>query len=201
MINFKIAKEWFQKYQAVLIFAVIAGLAAGLSAWWLQPPFRASISLTVSRATLQLGSDYQYDNYYALKASDEFGDTVAGWFKIPEMTQEILKQAGQTGALESLSSLSRRFSAVKVAPNLVELRYGAASPTEALILGEAIKRVVTGKVDDLKQASNQSINFSVLAGPVVVANNSRTIWWQALAGLAAGLALGFFLKVSREYLS
>ena len=117
-------------YKWVLVFAVLVALAAGVFAWQ-KDKYNVSLSLTISRAGTQNSVDYKYDSYYALKASDEFGNAVEGWFKTPETAQAIYKQAGLDLGASTLASLSRRFQAVKISPTTVEVRFGAISANDA----------------------------------------------------------------------
>lgn len=200
-MNNKKIKIDFKGYGKVLIFALGVALVAGVFTWQKQEKYEVSLSLTVSRYGTQLAQDYKYDNYYAVMATDEFGNTVAGWFKTPEMTQAIFKKADFQSVPQSLNSLKKRFQAAKISPNLVEVRFSAKDELTAKILAEAVGSTISEKVSLLNTSSLQGISFVVIGGEPVIVKNSLIVWWNVLAGLLVGLVVGFFIKVSREYFS
>lgn len=200
MINEKIKRE-VQEYKGVLIFALGVALVAGIFTWQKQEKYEVSLSLNISRSDAQSAQDYKYDNYYALMASDEFGNTVAGWFKMPEMTQAILKRADLWAGAQSLDSLKKRFKAAKISPNSVEIRFSAQDESAAKNLAEAVVAIVSDKTGLLGSSSSRGIAFAVTGSEPVIVENHSVIWWNMLAGILVGLVVGFFVKVSREYFS
>ena len=192
--------QWANKYRWVLIFAVLAAMAAGFFNWQKQGGYIVSLTATVSRYGTQNAADYKYDNYYALKATDEFGNTVAAWFKTPEMAQTIAKKIGASVEGRSLSSLSRQYKAAKISPNLVEIRFSAASEAEGRKVAQAISQILQEKADFINASSWQGISFSVLAGEPVVIKDTANFWLIVLAGFLVGLATGLFFQATKEYL-
>lgn len=190
-----------QKYKGVLIFALAVALVAGIFTWQKQDRYDVSLSLTVSRYGTQSAQDYKYDNYYAIKASDEFGETVSGWFKTPEMTQAIFKKLAVRPGSMSLDSLKRRFKAAKISPNLVEVRFSAKNENEAKNLAQAVSDTVVEKTNLLNVSSWQGISFLVAGGEPVIVKNEMAIWWNLLTGFLVGLVVGFFVFISKEYFS
>lgn len=191
-------KKYFDEYKWVLVFAVIVGLAAGIFAWQ-GDKYSASLALTVSRSSAQSTADYKYDNYYALKASDEFGSAVEGWFKTPEMAQAIYQKANIALAGPSLAGLSRSFKAAKISPTTVEVRFGGASEEAINSVSQAVAAVAAEKAKALSDISGQSVGFLVTAGEPVIINNSGDIWRNALVALIMGLIFGAFVKIAGEY--
>ena len=187
-----------QKYKWVIIFALSVAFVAGLITWQKQEAYDTSLSLTISRFGTQSAQDYKYDSYYAVLATDEFGDTVVGWFKTPEMTQTIYKKA-ELNISGSLDSLKRKFKAAKISPNLVEVRFSSPSEKEARNLAQAIINTVSEKANLLTASSGQGISFLIMGSEPVVAENSLVVWWNVLIGFFVGLVVGIFAWISREY--
>jgi len=192
-------RDILRKYRFVWGFAIFVALAAGFLGWFNLDRFSASLALTISRQGSQSSIDYKYDSYYALKATDEFGDTVVGWLKTPEVAQAVLKASGQESKGASLSSLSQKFKAAKISPSLVEVRFGVSREDEATKISEAIKQVISAKADLLNLSSDQGIAFVVVGGEAVVARNTFNLWLNILGGFLVGLIFGFFIKVAGEY--
>lgn len=192
-------KEFLTKHKFIWVFALLVALAAGAFTWWRGDNFSVSLALTVSRSGTQEVFDYKYDNYYALKASDEFGATVAGWFKTPEIASAINKKAGIDFSNWSFSDLSGKFKAAKISPNLVEVRFGAVSESQALKITEAISQVISEKVNLINNSSSQGIAFLVMAGEPIIVKNTYNLWLNILAGFLVGLVFGFFISVAKDY--
>jgi len=199
-MNTKKAKEFLCKYCYILIFAVVVAAVAGLWSWQRGDKFDTSLALTVSRLGSEAATDYRYDNYYAVMASDQFGDTVVGWFKTPQMGAAIQQKTGFNYAGQSLNSLAGRFRATKLAPNVVEVRFGAKTQQEAMNLSSAVVSAIQEKISSVNSASNQGIAFAALPAETVVVKNSMAIWFNVLAGFLMGLVVGFFARSAREYL-
>ena len=190
--------KYFKEYKWVLIFAAVVALAAGIFAWQ-GAKYSASLALTISRAGTQNPADYKYDNYYALKASDEFGSVVEGWFKTPEMAQSIYQKADLELGTRSLVGLSRAFQAAKISPSTVEVRFGAASVEEVKNIGQGIIAAAAEKANELASISSQGVAFSVVGGQPVIVDNFNNIWWNTFVGLAMGLVFGIFVKTGKGY--
>jgi len=187
--------KYFNNYKWVLVFAVLVALAAGIFAWQ-KDKYSVSLSLTISRVGTQNSTDYKYDSYYALKASDEFGSAVEGWFRTPEMAQIIYKQADLSIDVTTLAGLSRLFQASKISPTTVEVRFGAANENDVKKISRAIAGVAAAKADLLSAKSNQGVAFTVIGGEPVIATNYFSVWQDALLGLIVGLVFGVFVKVA-----
>lgn len=197
-IKFNI-KEFLAKHKLIWVFAILVALAAGFSVWQKGENFSVSLALTIVRQGTQESFDYKYDNYYALKATDEFGETVAGWFKTPEIASAINKKVGVDSSGWSLGRLSGRFKAAKISPNLVEVRYGVKSEPEAKRIAEAVSQVISEKISLINNSSNQGIAFLAIAGEPVVVRNTYNLWLNILAGFLVGLVFGFFVQAAKEY--
>jgi capsular polysaccharide biosynthesis protein len=189
---------YFKKYRWVFIGALVVAVVAGFFNWRAAQNYNVSLTLAVNRSGAQSAIDYQYDDYYALKATDEFGDTVVGWFKTPELPKNVYQRAKIETIGLSLNNLARRFKASKISPNLVEIRFSASTEQEARGLAEAISEVVTEK-SRLDTASTQKIYFLILAGEPVIVKNSFDFWSSMIAGLIIGLVAGFFISAAKEY--
>ena len=198
--DFKKTKECYEKNRNILIFALGVGILAGIWSWYIMPQYSVSLTLTSVRVALEKPLDYNYDNYYALKASDEFGSTISGWFKTPESVNAIFKKAGLEYSPSSFSGFSNQFKTIKVSPTVVEVRFGVSSPSQAEKISQAIKETMTQKNQALSEASKQGLNFVTLAGEPVILKNSWIFLKRALIGFFLGLIFGLFFQSAKKYL-
>ena len=192
--------DWFKKYRWIFVGALAIALAAGFFNWRAAQNYNVSLTLAVNRSGAQPAIDYQYDDYYALKAADEFGGTIVGWFKTPELPKIVYQRAKMDTAGLSLNDLARRFKASKISPNLVEIRFSAPTEQEARNLAQAISVVVVEKSRLPDTGSTQKIYFLISAGEPVIANNPFDLWPSMAAGFVIGLVAGFFILAAKEYL-
>jgi capsular polysaccharide biosynthesis protein len=193
-------KQYFIKYKWILVFAAAIALVAGIFSWQKSGQYSVSQSIIVSRLGTQQANDYKFDSYYAIQASDDFCDMVAGIFKTPEMAANVYKKAGLSYSVNSLGSLARRFSSSKIAPGVVEVRFGASSEAEANKISQAVFDAAQEKISMISSASLQGVSFIALKNDPVIAKNNYAVWLSVLAGFLAGLALGFFVLAAKKYL-
>ncbi|MBU1102801.1 hypothetical protein KJ853_04080 [Patescibacteria group bacterium] len=197
-IEFNI-KEFLAKHKLIWVFALLVAAAAGIFSWRATQNYTGSLALTISRSGTQNAIDYKFDSYYALKATDEFGSTVVGWFKTPEIASVINARLGIDSSGWSLSALSGKFKAAKISPNLVEVRYGATSQDDVKKIASAVSQVIAEKVNLLNSSSGQGLAFVVIAGEPVAVKNTYNLLLGVLAGFLVGLVFGFFIMVARDY--
>lgn len=192
-------KEFLARHKLIWVFALLVAAAAGIFSWRATQNYTGSLALTISRSGTQEAIDYKFDSYYALRATDEFGSTVVGWFKTPEIASAINKKIGVDSSGWSLSGLSGRFKAAKISPNLVEVRYGAVSQDDVKKIASAINQVIAEKVNLLNSSSGQGSAFVVIAGEPVAVKNTYNFLLGVLAGFLVGLVFGFFVQAAKEY--
>jgi len=199
-MEYKKIEKLLRENKNVLIFAVAAGILTGLFFWGTNANFSVSLTLTNVRVAQGQSLDYNYDSYYALKASDEFSSVISGWLKTPETVGNIFKKAGLDYLPSSFSDFSGQFKAIKVSSGVLEVRFGASSKAEAEKIGRAVGEIIAQKNQTLAEISKQSLNFLTLAGePVILKNSFWNILEKALMGFFAGLIFGLFFESARKY--
>lgn len=192
--------EFLRQNKFVLIFALLVALGAGLFSWRGLQGWRASMSFFINRMGTQQSADYKYDNYYALLAINDFSENFAGWFKNPEIVAAILKRAEVNFTPRRLADFGGVFKTSKTPTNMLEVQFSASSAEQARKIAQAANSIVQEKVGLLMATSWQGVAFTASAGAPIVIKNTFTIWLNVLAGFLAGLAVGFFVKIAKEYL-
>ncbi len=194
-------KQRFEENKNVLIFALLVALIAGAIGWGSGQPYGVSLALTSVRVASGQPLDYNYDNYYALRAADEFGSTILGWFKTPETVSAIFNKAGIKFSPGSFREFAGKFKAFKVSPNVVEIRFDTFSEAQAKKVSQAIGEVIAEKNKALSSSSKEGLNFTTLAGEPVILKNSWVFGQKALIGFLIGLIFGLFFQSARKYFS
>lgn len=192
--------EFFRKNKFIFIFALLVALAAGLFSWRESQGWRASVSFFINRMGTQQASDYKYDNYYALQAVNDFSENFAGWFKNPEIVSTILKRAGVDFSPNRLADFGGVFKTSKTPTNLLEIQFSAQSAEQAKKIAQAMNNVAQEKLGLLMATSWQGVAFTASGGEPIIIKNTFTIWLNILAGFLIGLAIGFFVKIAKDYL-
>lgn len=200
-MEYKKIEKFLRENKNVLIFAAVAGILTGLFFRGANADFNVSLTLTNVRVAQGQSLDYDYDSYYALKASDEFSSVISGWLKTPEIVGNIFKKAGLDYSPSSFSDFSGQFKTIKVSSGVLEVRFGASSRAEAEKIGRAVGETIAQKNQTLAEISKQGLNFLTLAGePVILENSFWNIFEKALMGFFAGLIFGLFFESARKYL-
>lgn len=185
-----LAIVWKNRWLLITIFLVPI-IAAMLFAVTRPNTYTASIAFTINRINKQPTSEYQFDGYYALQASDLFSDTVVSWFLTPSAIVDMYDRAGINPNVTSLSSLTSRFNIKKFSAQNLNVKFTALSQNEADKLATAVIQTVQEKTASLNQSADRKALFEAVGSkPVIVTNSKGAI----IAGIV-GLIIGLFLDV------
>lgn len=124
----------------VAAFALAGALAAALIASALPVRHEVSVDFMISQRAKPATTDYDYDGYYALRASELFADTIISWFSTPSFIKTVIGTAGQSADDAPLPT--RLFRAKRYSSQNVVVRFSAPDP-EA---GAALAGAVTGEI-------------------------------------------------------
>lgn len=162
--------------------------------------YEASFSFLVSRSGADSTADYKYDGYYALMATDLIADTVEQWLKNPEAVQSIYAKAGVDGKFKSLKDMARKFKAMKLTSQLVEVRLKAERSEDAKKVAEAASGILKSKIAASNNTEEKNGTFKVIdSEPVILEVKPDPILNLAIS-LVFGLVLGLFIALGKEYL-
>lgn len=122
-------------------------------------------------------SEYRFDGFYALQATDLFGATLAKLIQSPEIVSASFIEAGIEDVPEDPRELARIVSAEKTAPQLVQVAIRYKNREQARRLTEELQAVVDREVDAYHDQAIPAVQFSV----------STTDIWEGETVLAAPL--------------
>src|SRR3989304_5680738 len=83
----------------IIAIALIVGILSVLIAQFLPAKYDASVALNVIRVNREETSDYQYDGFYAIQASNLFAETIVSWLETPAVVKENYEQSGKKKAV------------------------------------------------------------------------------------------------------
>lgn len=188
-----VKKGWFI-LSAALIFAVAFYL------WASSRPnsYDVSLSFTINLTNKQQTQDYQYDGYYAIRASELLGETIISWFLTPSEVIAIYKQAGLELPKGSLIEITRRFKTSKFSGQNIVVKFTAPDEAAASKLAQAVADYVEEKAESLnKDSQGQSLFDIVPSEPVIILAQNRVGLITGLA-FAAGMIIAFAVMMMLE---
>jgi capsular polysaccharide biosynthesis protein len=112
------------------------------------------------------------------------------------MAKADIDQEGKT-----VRALSKSFQADKMAPEIVEVRYSAASQDDAKKLSDALGGVITEKVKSLNSEARDPNWFSVTSSNLVILKNIQDLKVNLGLAAVAGIFFGTLFAFAKHYLS
>lgn len=164
------------------------------------PSWKTTIPLVISPSGEEENTDFSYDHYYSLQASDTLTDSLEEWLKTPGV-----RETTQGEAKTLFRSSSWRFwennnwSVKKKAPQLIEVSFYTKSDKDAGVTEKSLKN----KVNDFLASFNQTGKpyFSLT-------NSTSSVEFQAprwsiigLLSIIWGILIGIILVLERENLT
>ncbi|MBW6440659.1 hypothetical protein K0B03_01330 [Patescibacteria group bacterium] len=186
-----------------LIFAVAFVVAFSTFIFLsLQPTrYETSLSLLLSKDKSQQTDDFKYDGYYALKASETLADSITQWAKSPELVNAVYQKAEVDGGFQNLKSYSKKFSAKKMSPQFVEVKFETKNIKEAEKISVAIIAEMNNKVQKIEEDSNGEIAFLISNKNPIIIQKQKNIFSNSLIGFISGIILGIFFVFFKRYFS
>lgn len=184
-----------------VVFGLVAALAALAAALLAPTRSAASVSLAVNRINRQDTAQYQFDEYYALQASNLFAETVVSWFSTPSIVQEIYRRAKVEPKITSLDELASRFKTRKPSSQNIVIRFTADDRATAEALSTALTDVVRERTSALNQSADRKALFEIVSPEPVITEARPNAPIQTAAGLLAGLLIGGLVATLPQYLS
>lgn len=182
----------------ILAFSLLFG--AILLIWSLSQPkkFDVSVSFTINLTNKQNTLDYQYDGYYAIRASELLGDTIISWFLTPSEVLAIYQQAEIKPPQENLIKLTRRFKTTKFSGQNIVVRFSETDRDKAEKIAQALSNYLEVKAESLNKDSNGKSLFDIVASKPVTVETDRKILLNGILGLIAGLIISLSLIIIKE---
>ncbi len=174
----------------MIVLAVVVSLIFSLI---LPKYYDSSISFAINRINRQTTTEYQFDGYYAIQASDLFSQTVMSWFMTPSVLLEIYEKAGIDPMIVSLEDFGGRFKTKKYSPQNIVVRYKERDVQTAKKIGQAIIETVQAKASVSNQSSDNQALFEVIGSKPVIVEKKPNLWLNVIIGFLSGVILGIII--------
>ena len=204
-MNIMELKEYLKiiKKNSKLIIAISIITAVSAFVFSIAQPieYETSLSLAIIKDKTQTTNDFKYDGYYALQASEIIADSIEQWLKSPEVVNAIYQKSEIDQDFKSIKSYTKKFTAQKMSPQFVEVKFKSDTREEAEKISAATVKIISTKIENLKETSEQEISFLINNGDPVIVESKPDAILNLIIGLISGLALGIFVVFLRRYLT
>ena len=188
-----------QNKKMIIAIAVLTGLFTFIFSAIQPLKYETSLSLLISKNKTQETSDFKYDGYYALQASEIMADSVEQWLKSPEVVGAIYQKAQINPDFRNIKSYTKKFTPRKMSSQYVEVKFNTSTKKEAEKISRAIVKVINGKAEALEKNSGEEVSFSISGTNPVIAEDNPDIFLNLFIGFISGLALGIFTVFGKRY--
>ncbi len=151
-----------QKMPTVLVISFVLAIAAWLVVRGVGASYEVHFSYLVSLSQREEVSDYSFDGYYALQATDLFTATLAQWIKTPEVIVEAYKESEIKLGDVDPRALGRKIKSVKTAPQLIEVTVNGKNREETKRLAEGVRAVMKKNVERYHDKGIPALRFRVV---------------------------------------
>jgi hypothetical protein len=188
-------RRWF-----LLLLVVIAVGTAGLIVGTRPVRTGASVSFAINRINRTATTQYEYDGYYALQASDLFAQTVVSWFSTPSFLQEVYEQGKLDPEIQSINSLPSRFSVRKYSAQNIVVRFTERTDDRAQVVAKELGTLMANRAEKLNQSSDGKALFAIISGTPVIAPAHPNLYLILGVTAVLSFALGLFIVAAQQYL-
>ena len=189
-----------QQKKVIFITAVLVGFFAFIFSFFAPTIYETSLFIEAERKNIQETSDFRYDDYYALKASEMLVDSMAKWFSNPEFITQICKKAEVDISSASLRNLKKKIKADKMSAQYLEIKFKTKTRKESEKISSAISLTIKEKSKNLGWTDAKENIFSIkTSDPIIVEKNSM-VFLNTLIGLFSGFFIGILIGFFRKYL-
>lgn len=177
----------------IVVLTLLIALAFWLFASYQPVVYDTSIAFNINRTAKQKTTDYQYDGYYAIQASNLFAQTIMSWLMTPSFLLEIYQQAGVEPNIDYLDKFANRFETKKFSPQNVAVRFKERDEATAQKISQSIIKTIEAKAVESNKTSEGDSLFSVIGSQPVIVPYKMDIKIVTAVGLIVGLLLSCFL--------
>lgn len=183
----------------VITCLILAGLLSFIFTQWLPVSYDSILTLTVHRVNREETKDFQYDNYYAIQATELLGNTVVNWLATPDVALAIFDKAGVKADVEGLAKLSKKFKAKQLSSHVASIEFRYKDQDGANKLSAALVDVVQEKVKNTEETAQNNPSFEIQASKPLIVQHKIDPILASVCGLVCGLFIGIGLAFLFEY--
>ena len=171
-----------KKYRWLIVIVTILATLAAFIFSYIQPEYyRVSLSFTVKAINKPATQDYQYDGYYAIKASELFSQTIISWFMTPSILDDIYTHAEIDPQIGSLDRFTSRFKTKQYSAQNFVVTFKERDKTTAEKISHSIIIYVEENSKTLNQDMDKNSLFEATGSTPVIIKQKTPTWLVTLA--------------------
>lgn len=186
-------KVLYKQKVVIIVLTLLITVFSFLFSYFQPTLYDTSISFTINRTAKEKTTDYQYDGYYAIQASNLFAQTLMSWLMTPSVLLEIYQEANIEPNIDYLDKFASRFETKKFSPQNVAVRYKERNIETAQKIAQGIIKVVEEKSLELNRTSEGDSLFLVVGSQPVIVPYKPSVPLVTVVGLAVGFLISCFL--------
>lgn len=183
----------------IIVFTLLVLSASLLFNHFNGPSYKTIVSFDIRTANQPVTTDYQYEGYYALQASELFGQTILSWFLSPAFEQEVFQTAGVEKPKSALNWLKNYFQGKQLSAQLVTVKFSTRTKESAQKLAGQLIALTEAKAAQANLTSEGKTLFSVKASQPVISNAKLTAWLVGFIALVVGLFISWAIVTIAYY--
>ena len=184
----------------IFICAVLCGVLALIFSALKPVSYETLIAFSIQKVNRQDTSEFQYDNYYAIQASELLGNTIVGWSESPAVIREAYQAVDLTVSEDDLNALAKGVKAKQISAHLVQIKFSQPDRDRASQVATGLIAVIKKRAEEVEQNAADQNSFLITAAEPVVMEKKYGPATLALAGIICGLFVGVGIAFGREYL-
>ena len=191
-----LVRRWWLVLAVGLVVAIVALLVQGVR----SETFVAETTVTVTRVNRAETTDFQYDNYYAVQATELVTNTAARFFEAGDFAQAVGVRADMDVSDDDALSFARNFKAKQSSPHLLRVQVRSEDKAEAEKLLEASLDELDARLAEVELAETSGDEatqpaFSATRAPMIAYARTYSRNVVLGAGFVAGLLVGLAVVV------
>ena len=188
-----------QRFWLLFIVVVIVTLGVYLLTKTMPESYDGSVSVFITKKPDKgVVGDYEYDRYYAIKASSLLTDSIITWLQDPSNVIEIYNTTNLDLPTEKLNKLTKVIKAKKKDPATINIT--ASAPDEV-----NVKNLINSTINFIDIRMNSDIvsgaaeNFDLTYSDSIVLKHQKSPLLNSLIGFIVGVVLGLGMVFLVEY--
>lgn len=153
------------------------------------PTQQVHFSYLVSLNERESASDFRFDGYYALQATDLFAATLARWVQAPEVVVAAFNEAGIPLPTDDPRLLTRYVAAEKTAPQLVQVLVKSDDRELSRQLSAGLQKVMERNIALYHDRGIPAVTFTAVASEPWASSQQPAAGIIAIAVFVAVLLL------------
>ncbi|MFH1509018.1 MAG: hypothetical protein ABIE68_02550 [bacterium] len=195
-------QKFFKQYAWFIIISIVVVLIVAILLTVVpEPKFKTTISMSVYRTERTDNQDFQYDNYYAIEASELMVKTMKSWLANPDIVADIYNQEGFEKGGHEVLKLAKGIKTEQLSPHTLNVNFISDTEDEALKVASKMKTEMETLISEAEKNSTETQAFSLQTTDPFTVENNYNPYMVAVISIIAGFLLATGLALIKEFFS